>query len=294
MLTQPQELIRSADPYALTPIQQTIPTKKNFTLATPFIRMWTLFKVLFFPDLDIEAFLGRTAKEVDEENVYTEKTREAVSKFNLKTYSAPTAKDTKFRYSYQTVEEDASPPTAATSQTFNRINQMLTSVENNIQSATHHQTDSTPATPVSQHVTKNSPTLSVPKPPPTPTKIQSVNYSQLTSQSSQVNKLQSSQTVDASIQTILTPEERATEVVNKQKLQVFQRNDGLNDSASGIAKSIGRLLVYAILTSPMLAIILSMIIFLAQNHYRVSAIGNYPDWMSSQIEQFVRQNIIKK
>jgi hypothetical protein len=78
----------------------------KFSLISPFIRIWTLTRVLFFPDLDISGALHKNQN--DEANwtssLYMQKAQEQVSQVRIKTYSIAGIKDTShFKSSYDPV-----------------------------------------------------------------------------------------------------------------------------------------------------------------------------------------------
>ncbi len=94
MLVQPKELLHVSNELAVPLPPQT--QKKKFSLFRPIIRVWTLFNVLFFPDLDLGKLTGRKHKSsLEDINVYSEKTKQEIDKYSIKTYSVPDAKNIK-------------------------------------------------------------------------------------------------------------------------------------------------------------------------------------------------------
>jgi hypothetical protein len=104
MMVKPHDLIQEAKEQS-APIEK--PHEQKNKLMIPFIRMATLFRVLFFPNIDIDstARVERSFAESAIRNVYSEKAQEEINKYPIKTYSADALKDNnKFRYSYDPVD----------------------------------------------------------------------------------------------------------------------------------------------------------------------------------------------
>lgn len=103
MLTKPQELLETSR--QMSPTSKTIPKQKNIFI--PFIRAATLFRVLFFPNMDLES-MANSKKQTPEEtlrSIYSEKAQEEIDKYQIKTYSANALNDnSKFKYSYEPVD----------------------------------------------------------------------------------------------------------------------------------------------------------------------------------------------
>jgi hypothetical protein len=100
MLFRPKELLNAT---SLTPLETT--TKFKFTPFTPFIRLWTLFRVLFFPNIEFDAILSKKKPIATEEQSFlSQNAAKTAAKFSIKTYTAVNEKDhSNFRNSYEPI-----------------------------------------------------------------------------------------------------------------------------------------------------------------------------------------------
>jgi hypothetical protein len=99
MLFRPKELLSASN---LTPSETT--TKFKFTPFTPIIRLWTLFRVLFFPNIEFEAILSRKKPIVTEEQSFlSQNAAKTAAKFSIKTYTAVNENHSNFRNSYEPI-----------------------------------------------------------------------------------------------------------------------------------------------------------------------------------------------
>ena len=113
MAFQPKQLLQTS----MQVEQREFKSSNNhFFLAIPFIRLWTLTKVLFFPDLDISGIIQREkdSPKNDLANIYTEKTQEEMANIRIKSYSVAGVKDTShFRSAMEPVEPITQAPSVS-------------------------------------------------------------------------------------------------------------------------------------------------------------------------------------
>lgn len=108
MAAQPKQLMQTTQQ-----LEQRTEQGYKFSFATPFIRVWTLFRVLFFPDLDMSGLIHKNENTQDDSlstGAYLQKSQEdAASQTKIKTYSVAGIKDTShFRGSVEPVPEVSS------------------------------------------------------------------------------------------------------------------------------------------------------------------------------------------
>jgi hypothetical protein len=129
MLIQPKELLHATNEMSALPVP-TPEQKKQFSIKRPFIRIWTLFIVLFFPSIDVEKITGKKTKKAEAQvNVYLEKTQEVVNKYRIKTYSVPSSDTSSFRSAMEPIAPLSSPFQQAFPDVVNILNK-INKIEN--------------------------------------------------------------------------------------------------------------------------------------------------------------------
>ena len=101
MAFQPKQLLQTSQQ-----VEQKDSVAYKFSLFTPFVRLWTLFRVLFLPDVDISTVIHRNNNPESSadwmSSVYVQKTQDEMSGVKIKTYSVSGSQDTShFRSSFE-------------------------------------------------------------------------------------------------------------------------------------------------------------------------------------------------
>lgn len=316
MLVQPKEFANLTSTVAPLP-PPTPENKRKFSFKRPFIRIWTLFLVLFFPNVDIEKMSTKSTLTEDQENTtfYSEKAQEEINKYRIKTYSTPSSNTTNFR--------SALDPVAPLSPTFqqafpdvaNIINKITQTEErfisrhipkpsfpteeppNTITNLTHNENLTSNSNSAEKRPEKFDALASLEKKVNDLTKnntqenIHKVNYSQLTKKISEINN--NGKTITVSLSTPQTLPKLSTEStsIGQQEIHVFGVNKEKN--ASKILPLVGSIITYTILSIPIIMVVGSLLYFIVLNGFNLTQIDSYPKWVSSLIESFVKTYILK-
>lgn len=264
-----------------------------------FVRIWTLFKVLFLPDLDFDALLHRNATTIDSSlDVFSEKTRQEVSKYKIKSYSvAPETTNAQFKYSYEQVSPDQVAQNRPEKITDIQMQEQheAQDVELGIHhyTATDEKTTPTYTATLQQQEdqlldikTEQEHTL-----PLLNNLKKKINFNEFNEESTRINNLtdrKSSDTADREQSVVETVENLPMHYVT------LQSESTSRFSLADIMGGIGRLVSILVLSIPIIIVIATVIIFLSQNTWSLSKMGNYPTWISTSIENFVRNEIVKR
>jgi hypothetical protein len=110
MAFQPKQLLRTTQQVEQKEANSVV---YKFSFFTPFLRIWTLFRVLFLPDVDISSVIHKNSNSDDTNSnwmssVYVQKTMDEAAGVKIKTYSVSGTQDTShFRSSF---EPSVTPP----------------------------------------------------------------------------------------------------------------------------------------------------------------------------------------
>ncbi len=345
MLIQPKELIQASHEIAPIPLPPT--QKRKFSIFNPFIRIYTLFVVLFLPNIDVEKLTGKKSKRIAEVqvNVYSEKTQEEVNKYHIKTYSVPSTDNLKtFRNSIETGAPLSSPFQQAFPDVVNilhKINKFenpedkrpappLEIPENNMNDTFAEFTayDSRTSNVRSELPKQESIPVAIPKAPvlltkqaeeinlpvnPLPEKpkmppIHSSNskFDAIAALEKKVSALKN----DTPKSSAMSNTKNVNVKVDKQELLpklLIKKQDALPEGTPHVFKNtvvttimslnilplIGKILLYTMLSLPLLIVIGSIGYYLATVGFNLGKIAGYPGWASSSLESLVKTYIIK-
>jgi hypothetical protein len=104
MAAQPKQLMETTQE-----LEQRTEKSYKFSFSTPFVRLWTLIRVLFFPDLDMSGLIHKNENKQDDTistGAYLQRSQEGLAaQAKIKTYSVAGIKDTShFRGSVEPVQ----------------------------------------------------------------------------------------------------------------------------------------------------------------------------------------------